>query len=473
MSKASLYPAALLLLAACGGSRAAPLPASGGAGEQVRQRELALADVEHHQARLDSVSFPLLARATALCPAAVGYRLGMRVATIHEYEEPWRAAAAALRLSDTLAVLGLVRDGPAGDAGLRPGDRLLEVDGRPVPVGAGAAAAFAAAVGEARLTGGRLTVAYRRNGERHEAGVVLVPGCDYGTHVVVGGELNAYADGRNILVTSTLMRFTDDAELRVVAAHELAHNALGHIGMRRRSAMAGLPPSPGVTLGGYLTSDELPDAAPAFSPGVERQADEVALHALALAGFPLDAAPRFWRHVAQAEGIGLAATHPTPAERFVRMEQTIAEIERRRAAGLPLLATPPAAEPAAPTAPSTSSPAAGRDEPPPPAGRVRSVAELQLEQGLRETLRDVLRLGIAEAYEEVDPGLLVVALARDAFQVSSAEYNLKRLYLAYDRATLWPEAVSLELWQRGRAIGRYTREGLLLEPEAAPPAPGR
>jgi hypothetical protein len=101
------------------------------------------------------------------------------------------------------------------------------------------------------------------------------------------------------------------------------------------------------------------------------------------------------------------------------------------------------------------------------AGRVRTTAELQIEQGMREALRDVTRLGIVEAYEEVEPGLLVVALSADAFTLSSTDYNLKRLYLAYDRATLWPEAVALELWQRGRAIGRCTRAGLLLEGQPA------
>jgi hypothetical protein len=85
---------------------------------------------------------------------------------------------------------------------------------------------------------------------------------------------------------------------------------------------------------------------------------------------------------------------------------------------------------------------------------------------MRESLLDVIRLGIVEAYEEVEPGLLVVALSPNAFSVSSTEYNLKRLYLAYDRATLWPEKVSLELWQRGRVAGRFTRAGLLMEADA-------
>lgn len=481
-------PLLVVGLVGCGpGHRpATPVPQSVVLAEEARQRELALADVEHHQSRLDSIAYPLQARATSLCPAAVGFLLGIRVATVHEYDAAWRAAAAsALRLSDTLAILGLVREGPAGDAGLRPGDRLLQVNGRDLPPGPGAVAAFGAAVQEVRRSGGnRMVIGYSRGGERAEATVGLVPGCDYGTLVVVGGTLNAYADGRNIFVTSTMMRFTSDDELRVVVAHELAHNARGHVGARQRSAILRVPASPGVSTGGYLSA-EGDRAPPSYSPDAEREADYLGLYALAIAGFPLDPAPRFWRHVAQADpdGIGMAGTHPTPAERFVRLEQAIAEIERKRAAGVPLVpesspvpegppaaagaraeapAPSPAPPPARPAAPAAA-PGPGDERRPRAAGQVRTLSELQLEQGMRVTMRDALRLGIAEAFEEVEPGLLVVALRPDAFAVSSAEYNLKRLYLAFDRATLWPETVSLELWQRGRAIGRYTRAGLLLD----------
>ena len=488
---------------ACAGNTTRPVPLPQGAveAEQARQRELALTDVEHHQARLDSIAYPLLARATNLCPSAVAFRLGMRVATVHEYEGAWReAAASALGLGDTLTVLGLVREGPAGDAGLRQGDRLLSVNGSDLPLGAGAARAFGTTVAALREVGeDRVTIGYRRGSGTGAVTVGLVPGCDYGTHVMVGGELNAYADGRNIFVTSTMMRFTGDDELRVVVAHELAHNARGHIGLRQRSALLRVPASPGITTGGYLTSEAAKSSGPTFTLETEREADYLALYALANAGFPLDPAPRFWRHVAQAdpEGIGMAATHPTPAERFLRMEQAIAEIERKRAAGAPLVPTlaaavsPKAERPAAtasvPAAPTRPAPAPTPSEPAPapsartvpadsgesagpPAGRVRTAAELELDQGMRESLRDVLRLRIAHAYEEAEPGLLVVTLEPEAFSVSSTEYNLKQLYLAYDRATLWPATVTLELWQRGRVIGRFTRAGLLLETEA-PAAP--
>ena len=71
----------------------------------------------------------------------------------------------------------------------------------------------------------------------------------------------------------------------------------------------------------------------------EREADYVGMYILARAGLPLDMVPGFWSQFAQINPtpISYASTHPTTAERFVRLQQTIEEIERKRAAGEELM----------------------------------------------------------------------------------------------------------------------------------------
>jgi hypothetical protein len=53
----------------------------------------------------------------------------------------------------------------------------------------------------------------------------------------------------------------------------------------------------------------------------------------------LETIPNFWRQFAQINpaAISYASTHPTTAERFVRLRAAAAEIERKRAEGVELL----------------------------------------------------------------------------------------------------------------------------------------
>lgn len=54
--------------------------------------------------------------------------------------------------------------------------------------------------------------------------------------VIVEGGINAYADGENVVTPRTIMRIANNDELRVIAAHKIAHNAMGHIEAKRRNA---------------------------------------------------------------------------------------------------------------------------------------------------------------------------------------------------------------------------------------------
>jgi len=94
----------------------------------------------------------------------------------------------------------------------------------------------------------------------------------------------------------------------------------------------------GVYTGGF-TSDGAKIGAMRFSQSFEREADYVGMYILARAGRPIASAPTFWRRMAQEspKRIKFASSHPTTAERFVRLEQTVAEIEQKRSAGVELM----------------------------------------------------------------------------------------------------------------------------------------
>ena len=123
---------------------------------------------------------------------------------------------------------------------------------------------------------------------------------------------------------------------------------MGHIEARRSNALAGgifgalldvALATQGVNSYGQNTANFIEAAARAFSQDFEREADYVGMYILARAGVPTETVPGFWREFAQINpsAISYAGTHPTTAERFVRLRQAIDEIEQKREGGEELM----------------------------------------------------------------------------------------------------------------------------------------
>ncbi len=163
-------------------------------------------------------------------------------------------------------------------------------------------------------------------------------------------QINAFADGRRVVVTTGLMRFArSDAELVVVVGHELAHNTLGHLRRTRATTIVGsiggiaADIALGVigipTFGVFSRLGNLAGRR-AFSVQFEKEADYVGLYFAALADYPLQSAPEIWRRLAVENpnrgSRGLGRTHPSYAKRLTAMEATIQEIRTKRATGQPL-----------------------------------------------------------------------------------------------------------------------------------------
>lgn len=339
---------ALVLAAGCATpvTQLTPVPREAVEAEEAAQRELVLVELARAQGRLDRLAFPLLAAATPLCQGKTGPRMGVSFRHLREFAGPWSvAAASALQASDTLSVSHVTPDSPAERAGLRAGDRVLAVNQATIPADRGALDALRRAM--ATLPE-EVPVTVAREGAVHQLTVVPETVCDLGARVTVEGDINAFADGRNIIFPWAMMRFANDDELRTVVAHEIAHNAMGHIEARQKNALLGgifgaiadiALATQGVNTGGEHTAGFMRAAAAAFSQDFEREADYVGMYLMARAGVPLDAGPNLWRQFAQINpaAIGYASTHPTTAERFVRLRAAIEEIERKRGEGAELL----------------------------------------------------------------------------------------------------------------------------------------
>lgn len=365
----SLSIGATLLLAACVAptTRMATIAPDVIAAEQLKQQQLVIQSELAEQRRVTELAYPMLRAAAPLCGQWVATRHGVSVSNLHAWKREYHDAARALGFSDTLSVVGVAAGSAAARAGIRVGDRLTEVAGQPAPMGRTAVQGYLnlvipratrGAPGPLAATPMAFTVrrAVESAGAPQELSLAVVPDtvCAYGAVAVKNDALNAWADGSQVAVTTAMMRFaaTDD-ELAFILAHEIAHNAQRHIDAKNTNAGIGALfglvvdvalATQGINTYGDFTNSGAEIGASAYSQDFEREADYVGMYVLARSNRPFDQAANFWRRMAQESpgSITYATTHPTSAERFVRLEEIATEIRGKIAAGEALIPIPKA-----------------------------------------------------------------------------------------------------------------------------------
>ncbi len=320
--------------------------------EALIQRKMALESALEMELRLAQIARPMWIAAAPLCGKRISPPVGLYYTNQHQWEGEWLQATKELYgLSNSLQVLHLEPGSPANQAGLQAGDHLYKIDGWDVPTGEKATDLLEKhlddvekqlMIGVESSSQELLPVVFSvlRNGQRHDISVTPLIGCDYGFYVVQDDSLNAYADGRDVVIKQGMMRFAEnDTELAAVVAHELAHNLMGHSEAKETNAARGmlldlLAAGLGVnTQGAFMKL-----AAGAYSQEFEAEADHVGLYIMALADYQMDDAPNFWRRMAIEfpTGIDYGDTHPTTPECFLGLESGIAMITEKRAAGIDL-----------------------------------------------------------------------------------------------------------------------------------------
>jgi Zn-dependent protease with chaperone function len=199
-------------------------------------------------ARVAEIAFKLARSGVARCPVPVPL-LGIILQHLSQFERADRAAmVVALGLDRGPAAIGIVPTGPAAQAGMRAGDVLLSIDGRPLLPETGADAPFSAAQAHARAdlihdlleqTAAKpFTVTVLRGSVSHMLLIDAPQGCPSRVFLARSGQRNAYADGRHVFLTTGLLaKLRNDDELAFLIAHEMAHNILGHAAIMRSAAV--------------------------------------------------------------------------------------------------------------------------------------------------------------------------------------------------------------------------------------------
>ncbi|WP_431856937.1 M48 family metalloprotease [Azospirillum sp.] len=288
--------------------------------------------------RLHAIGARVLEANAPLCGRRLRHDLG--VVPMNRSDSPF-AADFLRHFENDPAVVVLADTGPAGPDRPRPGDRLLAVDGEPVPTGRDTLPQVQALLKRAAATGRPVVLSLRRDDAPLELRLTPRLRCDYDVLLDRAGMVNAFADGRSVRFTTGMVDFAGDDELGLIFGHELGHNAMEHMDKREENARAGstlgavLDLLTGAEhLGGYWADV----ARGAYGRDFEAEADYVGAYYAARAGFDVAAAAGVWRRLGAANPrtITMSTSHPTNPARFVALESAAREIDAKRRTGAEL-----------------------------------------------------------------------------------------------------------------------------------------
>ncbi len=340
---ASLLLAASLLLSACS---TAPVKTVSNAPEQKVQptQEIdALSAVIARQDRIYRVAAPLMVKNAPLCRSFARPLLGFTAKNLFSYPaELAPAAESALKLDDRLRVMQVLDGSGAMRAGIRAGDILQSIQDQPLPLGAQAENDAARLLAPLIKNATDISVVVLRQERAIRLTIPLTAACAFSMEIGNAPQVNAYADGRRIMITRGMLDFlSSDEELAVILAREIAHNILQHAASQQMTA----------TVASMI--DALlplqPDASALASRGglrpmstkADQEADRLAMYLLARAGYDPAATERVIGKIAQAypasQSPTYTALHPWTPERRQSIQTTLSEIRQKQTSKNPLL----------------------------------------------------------------------------------------------------------------------------------------
>lgn len=308
------------------------------------QREIALREDHKYFTRLQDTAAPIFMANADICPKdKVKPFYGLHVSSLDTLDDDFKDAAQIVHGLQQQTTVFYVSPKTPASGKIKEGDLIKQVDGEEIKSGKYGVKKLDEYLLDKDRLGQETKFIIERDAKPYTVLVRPVAACGGIAVLSEGTERNAYADGEHIIFTKPMLDMTKtDSELALVIGHEIAHNSRLHneagagnmvIGMVLGAAVS---VATGVNVMGI--GSDLGRAA--FSQSFEAEADYVGLYHVARAGYPIDEAPYLWRRMAAASPSSIdmvGQSHPSSAHRFVALEQTVKEIQEKKAKGLPLV----------------------------------------------------------------------------------------------------------------------------------------
>ncbi len=334
---------ALLLTSACAPTTKVPkISDEMAAYEAEKQREMAVVEFVKLQRRLERIGFRILRANASLCGKNRTYSCGFiylaRGIIPKEYREAYRRLFGIKNLP---TVLYVIPGSPAEAAGLKEGDVIYAINQNPLPPNKEGVKKFNKILNNNH--GEDIVLSIERQSQRMDITIKPVCICNYPIILKNSDEVNAFADGRYVVVFSGMMRFLNsDDELALVISHELAHNTMGHIKKQAVNRTIGtlLGAIVSELTGVNVTRIGAQTGQLLFSQEFEAEADYVGCYYAARAGYDVSKAAQLWRRMAATHPAAInlkGSTHPSTAKRFLAIEKTAEEINQKIKNGKPLI----------------------------------------------------------------------------------------------------------------------------------------
>ena len=302
------YLPALLLasLAACATveARLPHIDASLLEAETISQEKQSFEKYKQQLIRLDRVSARILFANADLCPRKKA-DFGVITHSLKSYPKKLRAAAARqLGAAQEPVVLYVRPEGAADKLGVTSGDKFTSPLGK--------------VISAEKIVSG---TEFGAGGKYLSPDAGAPESCGYNVRLKFSGAVNAYATGKTIIVTTSMMEFVkSDEELALIVGHELAHNTMAHVRKSIQNAiLSGLA---------YRTIRPF-----------ESEADYLGVYFAARAGFDMHGVEGFWRRlgVKNPQAIVFAKSHPITPKRLLAIKAAVKEIDIKKKHGDPII----------------------------------------------------------------------------------------------------------------------------------------